>query len=223
VQRIEICGSIATGKTSLARCLTHDGAFQFVEEKFHEVPFWEKFYAEPDKYAFEKNVSFLLFHSDSIRVAMKDPRPAVCDFAMFQDLSYAALDSGTADLHIISPIYERLMKRIEVPSLIIQLKCTSETQIERVRRRGRPQERAITKDYLIQLSHNIEKNLIELQLKQKVDIVEINTDEIDFVTNPRVLATISELNAHIQTLLKTMTLANRKSGFAEESAKQEDS
>src|SRR4051794_9728373 len=70
VRRIEICGGIATGKSSLARCLTYDGTYQLVEERFREVPFWEKFYAAPDQYAFEKNVSFLLFHTDSIRDAM---------------------------------------------------------------------------------------------------------------------------------------------------------
>ena len=48
VNRIEICGGIATGKTSLARSLAHHGPYQLVEERFREIPFWEKFYTAPN-------------------------------------------------------------------------------------------------------------------------------------------------------------------------------
>lgn len=93
--RIEICGGIATGKTSLAGRLMQHGSFRLVWEKYREVPFWEKFYAAPAKFALEKNISFLLFHSDAIREAMKsDSRDIVCDFAMFQDLAYAESRHG---------------------------------------------------------------------------------------------------------------------------------
>jgi deoxyguanosine kinase len=202
MQRIEICGGIATGKTSLARCLAHSASYQLIEEKFREVPFWEKFYAAPDNYAFEKNVSFLLFHADFIREAMllNDSRPIVCDFAMFQDLAYASLDSAKADLHIIKPIYSKLMERIKFPNLIVKLKCSPETQLERVRRRGHPAERSITKDYLLELSEKIEEGLSELREKHPIAVEEIDTDETDFVTSPRALTIASDLNLRVRAI-----------------------
>ena len=153
MQRVEICGGIAAGKTSLARCLTHNGAGRLIEERFREVPFWEKFYAAPQVYAFEKNVSFLLFHADSIGDIMQlnDQRLAICDFAMFQDLAYASLGAASADLHIVRPIYDKLIKRIGFPSLIVKLNCAPETQLERIRRRARPQEKSIEMSYLVEL------------------------------------------------------------------------
>jgi deoxyadenosine/deoxycytidine kinase len=200
VQRIEICGGIASGKTSLARSLTHDGTGRLVEERFRDVPFWEKFCDAPEVYAFDKNVSFLLFHADSIRDIMlaDDQRPIICDFAMFQDLAYASLGMASADLQIIRPIYDKLIERIGFPSLIVRLKCSVETQLERIRRRGRPQERTIEESYLFELSDKIEEDLAKLKKQQQIAVVEIDTDEIDFVTNPRAAA----ISLDVKTRLK---------------------
>jgi deoxyadenosine/deoxycytidine kinase len=200
VQRIEICGGIATGKTALARNLTYDGAGRLIEERFREVPFWEKFYAAPQKYAFEKNVSFLLFHADSIRdlVLIDDQRPAICDFSMFQDLAYASMGAASADLHIIRPIYDKLIERIGFPSLIVKLNCAPETQLERIHRRGRPQEKAIEKSYLIELSAKIEDDLAALRKQQKIAVMEIDTDKTNFVANPQSTA----ISAGVKKLLQ---------------------
>ncbi|MGC1581846.1 MAG: deoxynucleoside kinase [Candidatus Acidiferrales bacterium] len=202
MQRVEICGGIAAGKTSLARCLTHNGAGRLIEERFREVPFWEKFYAAPQVYAFEKNVSFLLFHADSIGDIMQlnDQRLAICDFAMFQDLAYASLGAASADLHIVRPIYDKLIKRIGFPSLIVKLNCAPETQLERIRRRARPQEKSIEMSYLVELGAKIEEDLIKLKEEQEIAVVEIDTDETDFVTNPQATAISFYIERHLKEL-----------------------
>lgn len=201
MQRIEICGGIAAGKTSLARSLAHDGAGRLIEERFREVPFWEKFYAAPQVYAFEKNVSFLLFHADSIRdvVLADDQRPAICDFALFQDLAYASMGAASADLHIIRPIYDKLIERIGFPSLIVKLNCAPETQLERIRRRGRSQEKAIDKSYLIELNAKIEDDLAALVKQQKIAVMEIDTDKTNFVTNPQSMAISNDVKRFLKS------------------------
>jgi deoxyadenosine/deoxycytidine kinase len=127
-------------------------------------------------------------------------RLAICDFAMFQDMAYASLGQASADLHIVRPIYDKLMKRINFPSLIIKLRCTPETQLERIRRRGRAPEKTITVDYLIALSHKIDEDLAALRKSQDIAIMEIDTDETDFVTNPRALTLVSEVNARVEAM-----------------------
>jgi deoxyguanosine kinase len=195
MRRVEICGGIATGKTSLARSLSHHGHYYLVEERFREIPFWEKFYAAPNEtvrkeYELPKNVSFLMYHVESIREAQRaQQRDLVCDFAMFQDLAYA---KASPDYGIIRPIWNKLMEPSDPPTMIIKLGCAPETQLDRIRRRGRRQEESITCDFLVELSANIDKCLTEFLAeckkrhrgKQKIEVVEIDSGETDFVTNP---------------------------------------
>lgn len=199
MQRIEICGGIATGKTSLARCLTHNDVNLLVEEKFREIPFWEKFYKAPDTYAFEKNISFLLYHADSVREAMRlnDSRLAVCDFAVFQDRAYASLSKATTEVQIIQSIYDELTKRIGLPDLIVQLKCSPQTQLRRIRRRGRGPEQSITEDYLIALNTKIGLELAELHKRHSIAVIEVDTDRTDFVNNQEAMKIASEVTSQI--------------------------
>lgn len=185
MKRIEICGGIATGKTWLARSLCHHAPYQLVEEKYREVPFWEKFYtATPDSranYELQKNISFLMFHAESIRDGKaSDSRNMVCDFAMFQDLAYAAL---SPDLHILESIYDRLIDQVGLPNAIIKLKCAPEIQLERIRRRGRLPEQSIDRTYLNDLHQRIEERLGKMLQGYQIDVREIDTGTTDFVSN----------------------------------------
>jgi deoxyguanosine kinase len=185
LKRIEICGGIATGKTCLARSLSHHGTYQLVEEKFREIPFWEKFYtATPQNranYELQKNVSFLLFHAESIRDGnASDSRDMVCDFAMFQDLAYGAF---SPDLQILESIYARLIEQVGFPSAIIRLKCAPEIQLERIRRRGRRPEQSIDRSYLIDLDKKIEERLDKVLEQCRIEVHEIDTGTTDFVSN----------------------------------------
>jgi deoxyadenosine/deoxycytidine kinase len=195
MKRVEICGGIATGKTSLARSFAHRGPCYLVEERFREIPFWEKFYAAPNEavrkeYELPKNVSFFLYHIESIREAQRaQQRDLVCDFAIFQDLAYAKM---SPDYGIIRPIWDKLTEFIDPPIMIIKLDCAPEIQLERVHRRGRAPEQPITRSFLIELSANIDKCLAEFleeskkkqKFKHKIEVMKIDTGKTDFVANP---------------------------------------
>jgi deoxyguanosine kinase len=185
LKRIEICGGIATGKTWLARSLSHHGPYQLVEERFREIPFWEKFYTATPRaradYEFQKNASFLMFHAESIRDGKQsDSRDMICDFAMFQDLAYGAF---TPDLPILESIYSRLTEQIGVPTAIIRLRCAPEIQLERIRRRGRRPEQSIDRSYLDSLDQKIDERLSKLLEKHQIEVREIDTGATDFVSN----------------------------------------
>ncbi|MXQ13509.1 deoxynucleoside kinase [Microvirga makkahensis] len=82
--RLEIAGGIGAGKTTLARVLADSWGSGLVHENVPDVPFFSKFYAAPQTYGLEKNISFLLSHVDLIRDSMRsNGGVAVCDFALF--------------------------------------------------------------------------------------------------------------------------------------------
>jgi len=53
-------GVIGAGKTTLARILAEKLTAKIVLEKFEENPFLEDFYREPERYAFQTQLYFLL-------------------------------------------------------------------------------------------------------------------------------------------------------------------
>ena len=56
--RIEICGGIASGKTSLANSLKKYG-FYAVHEQLGNITFLDEFYSNPELFKFETEISFL--------------------------------------------------------------------------------------------------------------------------------------------------------------------
>jgi deoxyadenosine/deoxycytidine kinase len=186
--RVEISGGIGAGKTTLARSLGAPacglGRPCLVEEEVRSVPFFAKFYAAPALYAFEKNVSFLLSHGDLIREAGAEP--LVCDFALFQDLAYTDIACARDDVPAVEGVYRRVLARTGPPSLLIHLLCTPDAQLERIARRGRPEEAgAIGRGYLEDLCGAIDRRRRELLAEHPgIPVVEVDTDALDTAGDP---------------------------------------
>ena len=186
MMRLEIVGGIGAGKTTLARVLAEAWNTQAVREDVLNVPFFSKFYAAPQVYGFEKNVSFLLSHADLIRdAASRNEGLIVCDFALFQDLSYTDIGCSPADAKAVEAVYRRLVDRVGHPTLVIHLQCTPDTQLRRIALRGRSQETGIERTYLVDLCAAIDQRLEQLRSEAPgLTVVEVDTDEVDFATNP---------------------------------------
>jgi deoxyadenosine/deoxycytidine kinase len=181
--RIEVCGGIATGKTSLAEHLAKHEGYKLIKETYRGVPFWEKFYQAPSRYSLEKNFSFLLAHADAIPDSSEMPSEGViCDFAMFQDLAYANL-GPEGELPAIIQLYDRITTRMVPPALVVYLKCATHTQLKRIALRGRGVESTIDERYLENLNSKIESGLTFLRRNSNVKIFEIDTDQVDFRLN----------------------------------------
>jgi deoxyadenosine/deoxycytidine kinase len=184
--RLEIVGGIGAGKTALARVLAEVWDTQVVHEDVLNVPFFSKFYAAPQVYGFEKNISFLLSHADLIRDAeSRNEGLIVCDYALFQDLSYTDIGCSPADAKAVEAVYRRLVDRVGYPALVIHLQCTPDTQLRRIALRGRSQETGIERTYLVDLCAAIDRRLEQLRSEAPgVIVVEVDTDEVDYATSP---------------------------------------
>jgi deoxyadenosine/deoxycytidine kinase len=182
--RIEISGGIGAGKTTLARALAaaRPGA-RLVEEEVRTVPFFDKFYAAPQTYGLEKNLSFVLSHADRIRTA-GDDAPLVCDYAGFQDLAYSDIVCAGADLAAIEAVQARMAARIGHPKLLVHLNCAPATQLGRIAQRGRPQETGVGVDYLTDLCAAIDRRRAELAAAHPaLRQVELDTDRLDLAAD----------------------------------------
>ena len=135
--RIEICGGIASGKTTLANLLK--GHAEVVLENFTATPFWEPFYETPGRYSFEAEVSFLLQHYHQIKRQRFDGSESitVCDFSYSLDRAYSAVSLEAGEFRAFEAVYQRVRADSAAPALLIQLRCSPETQMRRIEARAR--------------------------------------------------------------------------------------
>lgn len=179
-KRVEICGGIAAGKTTLAQLLAEYGIpAEF--ERFEQNPFWSSFYANPRRYAFETEVTFLLQHYSQMRDAHDRNQTFVYDTSFVQDWAYARANLIGDMLQTFLVVHEYTMRQLPEPLLVIHLNCDPAIELRRVRERRRPQETSIQCDYLDHLNEQIRTRVSEVA--GTVPVVEIDSGANDFAND----------------------------------------
>lgn len=183
-RRIEICGGIASGKTSFAR-LFQRTRIKPIYEDFRANPFLKAFYARPDQYAFENEISFLLQHYHQIKAAriFNPSRPYICDFSLYLDKAYTAV-TVRGPKAAFDSVFQHVIADLSPPDLLVYLDCDAETQMRRIRRRRRKIEEGITLKYLQSLNSAIRSLVSKRKVVQQV--ISVNSMTEDFVSDPKV-------------------------------------
>ena len=109
--RIEVCGGIASGKTTFASLLSQLG-FDPIYESFQSNPFWEAFYTVPVKYNFETEVCFMLQHYHQIKRQDPKGKKLACDYSFLLDIAYAQMGLKGSKLKAFMTVYEEIAKEL---------------------------------------------------------------------------------------------------------------
>ncbi len=187
---IELCGGIASGKTTFASILSKIG-IDPIYESFHSNPFWEAFYSDPQKYAFETEISFMLQHYHQIKRQCTDNKIMVCDYSFLLDMAYAEMGLQDSRLAAFKVVYEEIKKELPPPALIIHLQCDPDMELTRISNRGRAVEKSITTDFLWSLNAAIESQIDKARPCSK--IITIDSARINFVDDEAAKAELVQL------------------------------
>lgn len=172
--RIEICGGIASGKTTLANSLGKLG-FDVANEKLGSTSFLDEFYSNPELFTFETEISFLIQHSVEIKKHLNSQN-LVCDYSFEQDFAYAVNNMKALELQTFKNVFDEIKRQLSEPDLIIRLECSTETKQERIRLRGRENEQMIKNEYLENMESLITKRIASISNP----ILCIDTEKYDF-------------------------------------------
>jgi deoxyguanosine kinase len=189
--RIEICGGIASGKTSLAALLPKLG-LSSAFENFRANPFFSDFYTDPTTYAFETEITFLLQHFNLIKSSQLKVAESAFDFSLALDLAYAEVTLSREDLLVFRTVLDAVITKIGLPNLLIRLQCSRDEEIARIRRRGREQEQRIERSYLERLESAL-TNVLGSALFSRTAILEIDSQRTNFVSDSGGIAEVSEV------------------------------
>lgn len=179
--RIEICGGIASGKTSLAKLLEENNIGTSIYEDFQSNPFWEAFYTDTGKYIFETELTFTLQHYHEIKKHLIDSL-LICDYSILLDIAYAKIGLSGKKLELFKLIIKEIYQDINKPKMTIYLKCSAQEEQKRIKTRNRAVEENITIEFLENLNTQIKQEVSTLKPNE---ILIIDSLKYDFVNNEK--------------------------------------
>ncbi len=188
--RIEICGGIASGKTTLTSALKgHCPNLGTVLEDAFSGGFLEDFYRHPRYFAYETQIFFLLQHLHQIKVEQLKNPSLVCDFSLEQDYAYAENNLNAEEWKSFQEMYRGSESQVRKPDIIIFLECPTEILLRRIAVRGQASETRVSKSYLDTTVSHLKKRLNSLSAK----IITIDSNKYDFREPKDVSHIISDL------------------------------
>jgi deoxyadenosine/deoxycytidine kinase len=181
---IVIEGPIGAGKTTLARAMSERcGATALLEDPGAN-PFLPGFYRDMRRYALSTQLFFLFQRLEQVRNLNQADlfrRVTIADFMLDKDPLFARLTLGDDEYALYRQIYEHLKPQAPVPDLVIYLQASTETLIERVRRRAASYEQGIADDYLLRLAEAYARYF---HAYRAAPLLIVNSDNLNFVDSP---------------------------------------
>ncbi|HMA61609.1 MAG TPA: deoxynucleoside kinase [bacterium] len=180
---IAIEGVIGVGKTSLAKLLADSLSAKLILEKFENNPFLEEFYREPERYAFQTQLFFLLERykqQQELKQVDIFHKLLISDYMFEKDKLFANLNLGEKELGLYEKIETLLEKQVPSPDLVIYLQSDINNLMDNISNRARPYEENISVEYLQSLRKIYNEFFFHYE---KCPVLIINTNEIDFVKN----------------------------------------
>ncbi|HTO94098.1 MAG TPA: deoxynucleoside kinase [Bacteroidota bacterium] len=180
---IAVEGVIGAGKTTLATMLGETLGAQVVGEQFEENPFLKDFYRDPERYAFQTQIFFLLTRykqQRSLSQADLFHRFLVTDYIFEKDKIFAYLNLQDEELKLYETLVGSIEHNIIQPDLVVYLQSSVPRLMHNIRHRARPIEGPIAEEYIRDL--NEAYNYFFFRYKATPLLI-VNAAELDFVNN----------------------------------------
>tara|TARA_B100001250_G_C19519982_1_gene665569 strand:+ start:64 stop:705 length:642 start_codon:yes stop_codon:yes gene_type:complete len=182
---IAIEGPIGVGKTSLAELLSKELGARLVLEDFEDNPFLPDFYNDPERFAFQTQLFFLLQRyrqQQDLRQVDMFQKLLITDYMFVKDRLFASLNLDDKEMHLYDTVARLLERNIIKPDLVIYLQADTDVLMKNIEKRGRNMERDVTWEYIDALNQVYTEYFFRYQ---DTPLVIINTNNIDFVENEK--------------------------------------
>jgi deoxyguanosine kinase len=200
---IAIEGPIGVGKTTLTRAIAETFNFDRIEEVVEGNPFLKSFYEDIERTSFQTEMFFLVDRFEQlerVQNLLYNGQPIVSDYHIFKNKLFAAQTLKNEHKEKFNQVYHILTDEIIKPNIVIYLKARLETLLERISKRGRPEESHLSPEYLKQIVEAYELFMPQfIKEHPDVKVLTVETDTINFAENKNDLNRFLE---HLNQLLK---------------------
>ena len=180
---IGIAGIIGAGKSTLAQSLADHLGYATYNEPVDDNPYLDDFYADMNRWGAMMQIHLLFRRFEQHQqIVWKKEKGAVQDRTIYEDTIFARMlhEAGFIDKRDYETYlgHFNIMKRFLVyPDILIYLRVSPETSMQRIQERGRNAEEGISFEYMEKLYHGYENFIEEMNHYTRVLILDWNQYE----------------------------------------------
>lgn len=181
---IVVEGPIGVGKTTLAKLMASRIGADLLLEEVEANPFLSSFYKEPERFAFQTQLFFLLSRFRQQEMLVQQPlfgRGLVSDYLFAKDRIFAHLTLNDDELALYDKVFRVLDVKTVKPDLVVYLQATPDVLHQRIRSRGLDFERPIKESYLENLVKSYNQFFFHYT---DTPLLVVNTSALDIVRKP---------------------------------------
>ena len=192
---VAVAGNIGVGKSTLVEMLCQKLGWTPFFEPVAENPYLADFYRDMQTWAFHSQIFFLTHRLRAHHQLALHPSSAIQDRCVYEDAEIFAQNLflqghiGQRDYGTYQELYRTLIEFLPPPDLIIYLRASVPTLVQRIARRGREYERNIPTDYLASLNYLYESWADNFTL---CPVLSVPSDDLDYVAHPEHLRLIAD-------------------------------
>ncbi len=183
---LAIAGNIGVGKSTLTGMLAEKMEWEPFYEAVDDNPYLADFYKDMRTWSFHSQIFFLTRRLRHHRQLLDHPGSVVQDRSVYEDAEifarnlYEQGNMTDRDYDSYHELYRVLTEFLPPPDVVVYLRASVDTLLERIRKRGREFEQDIAPTYLGQLNGLYEDWLDRFTLSP---VLIVPSDELDFVAN----------------------------------------
>lgn len=179
---IGIAGNIGVGKTTFTKLISEKMELIPYYESVDDNPYLSDFYGDMERWSFNLQIYFLQ-HRFSHHIEIMDKKHGVIqDRTIYEDVSIFAYNlykmkiMSKRDWDTYKTLFDNMAKSLRKPDLIIYLKASTDTLINRIKNRNRDYEKDISEAYLHQLNIYYKKWFSQTH---NFNVIEIDTNNFN--------------------------------------------
>ena len=181
-----VAGNIGAGKTTLTAKLAKHYGWEEHYESTDDNPYLSDFYQDMRRWSFNLQVYFLHNRYRQVLQILKGNKTVIQDRTIYEDANIFAPnlhDMGlmaTRDFQNYQNLFELMSSQVQMPDLLIYLRCSIPTLVSHIQSRGRDYEGNMSLDYLKRLNERYERWIDSY----KGPLLILTADDLDFENNP---------------------------------------
>lgn len=156
---IVLAGMIGSGKSTYTELISQRLGSEAFYESVDDNRILEKFYDDPERWAFSLQIYFLNTRFRSIKAAFNHKNNvldrSIYEDALFTSINYQEGNMSEAEMDTYLDLLDNMMEELDhmpkkSPDLLIYLKGSLETILSRIQKRGRPFEQVDNNEGLLE-------------------------------------------------------------------------